>query len=432
MLDSAASPPVEAASTVPVLDLGGRSERSRSGSGGVVFLNWRDLRHPEGGGSELYVETVAARLAASGEPVTVFCAAHDQAPRDEVREGVRYVRRGSHLTVYLWAALLGIGARLGVSDRLGPHDVVVEVHNGVPFLARLWSSRPVLVLVHHVHREQWPVVFGPVVARLGWWLESRVAPRVNRRNDYVAVSGVTRDELAGLGVACERIAVVHNGTSPPQPTATAKTPYPSVVVLGRVVPHKRVELVLEAAAALRGQLPGLQVDVAGDGYWLPVLRERVAELGLEDVVTLHGRVDEQHKADLLARSWVQALPSLKEGWGLTVVEAGSHGTPSLAFRAAGGLAESIAHEDSGLLVDDVAGLQDALRRVLTDRDLRERLSEGARRRASRFSWSGTTQAFAACLDAARTQPRPRLARAPRARRPAAVQPSLSATSHLEE
>ncbi|MCW2777961.1 MAG: glycosyl transferase group 1 [Frankiales bacterium] len=362
---------------------------------GVVFLNWRDLTNPEGGGSELYVETVAQRLAATGEAVTVFCAAHANAPRDEVKDGVRYLRRGNHLTVYLWAALLGL------FGGFGEHGLVVEVHNGVPFLARQWSRRPVVELVHHVHREQWPVVFGPVGARVGWWLESWLAPRVNRRCSYVAVSDVTRDELAGLGVDPARVTVVHNGTTPPLPTTAARTAHPSVVVLGRVVPHKRVELVLQAAAALRDALPGLRVDVVGDGYWLPALRDEVARLGLADVVTLHGRVDEQTKADLLARSWVHAVPSVKEGWGLSVVEAGTHSTPSIAFRAAGGLAESIVDGTSGVLVDDEQGLQDGLRTLLTDTVERERLALGARRHAARFTWAGTATAFGAVLEAAR-------------------------------
>jgi len=362
---------------------------------GVLLLNWRDLKNPEGGGSELYVETLAARLAARGEAVTVFCAAHDSAPRDEVVDGVRFVRRGGRLTVYLWAALLGL---LG---RLGPHGVVVEVHNGVPFLARLWSRRPVVVLVHHVHREQWPVVFGPVGARVGWWLESRLAPWVNRRCAYVAVSEVTRDELVGLGVDRARIALVHNGTAPALPTTVTRTPAPSVVVLGRVVPHKRVELVLDAAARLRHEVPGLRVDVVGDGYWLPQVRQRVAALGLGDVVTVHGRVTEQTKADLLARSWVHAVPSIKEGWGLSVVEAGTHGTPSVAFRAAGGLAESVVDGTTGVLVDDVDGLHGALLGLLTDRDACARLGLGARRHAARFSWACSAQAFDDVLQEAR-------------------------------
>ena len=357
----------------------------------VLLLNWRDLTNPEGGGSELYVEQVAARLAARGDRVTLLCAAHANAPRDEVKDGVTYVRRGNHLTVYLWAAVLLLLGRLG---RSGP---VVEVHNGVPFLARLFPRRPVTVLVHHVHREQWPVVFGPVGARVGWWLESRVAPFVNRRAPYVAVSEVTKDELVGLGVDAGRITVVHNGTSPALATDAGRAAVPTIAVLGRVVPHKRVELVLQAAAALRDRVPGLQVEVAGDGYWLSEVRAEVARLGLEGVVTVHGRISEQDKADLLARAWVHAVPSVKEGWGLSVVEAGTHGTPSVAFRAAGGLAESIVDGGTGLLVDDVAGLETALQRLLTDAPLRTRLGEGARAHAARFTWPATAAAFSDVL-----------------------------------
>jgi hypothetical protein len=69
---------------------------------------------------------------------------------------------------------------------------VVDVQNGIPFFARLVAGAPVVVLVHHVHREQWHVVFGRMLAGLGWWMESRTAPRVHRGCQYIAVSGVTR------------------------------------------------------------------------------------------------------------------------------------------------------------------------------------------------------------------------------------------------
>lgn len=384
--------PSTSGSTVSVRGLVPRPRRSPEARD-VLVLNWRDLTNPEGGGSELYVENVASRLAAGGDRVTLFCAAHRNAPDDEVKDGIRYVRRGNHLTVYVWAAVLMVLGRLG---RTG---VVVEVHNGVPFLARLWTRRRVVVLVHHVHREQWTVVFGALGARLGWWLESTVAPWVNRHCDYITVSEVTKAELVGLGVNADRIDVVHNGTSPALATRVERAAVPTVVVLGRVVPHKRVELVLEAAAVLRHELPRLQVEVAGDGYWLPALRDKVAELGLEDVVRLLGRVTEQEKADLLARAWVHAVPSVKEGWGLSVVEAGTHSTPSVAFRAAGGVAESIVDGRTGLLVDDVDGLRGALRELLTDPDLRRLLGDGARSHASHFSWATTASAFSSALHA---------------------------------
>src|SRR5215211_4894667 len=109
-------------------------------AGGVLFLNWRDTTHPEGGGSEVYVERFAAGLAAQGRPVTLFCAAHPGAAASERVGGIRVVRRGGRLTVYLhawWAHLTG---------RLGRHGVVVDVQNGLPFFSALWCRRPLVVL----------------------------------------------------------------------------------------------------------------------------------------------------------------------------------------------------------------------------------------------------------------------------------------------
>jgi glycosyltransferase involved in cell wall biosynthesis len=361
---------------------------------GVLFLNWRDTTHPEGGGSEVFVERVAAGLAAQGRPVTLFCAAHPGAPASERVGDVRVVRRGGRLTVYLhawWAHLTG---------RLGRHEVVVDVQNGLPFFAALWCRRPLVVLVHHVHREQWRVVLPPLQARVGWWIESRLAPRLHRRARYVAVSEATRRELVGLGVEPAAVTVVHNGMAGPGPAAVVpRTPYPSVCVLGRLVPHKRVELALEAAARIRPHLPELKVLVVGQGYWEPHLRETVQRLGLEDTVELLGWVDEQTKQRVLASSWALAMPSIKEGWGLAVLEGAASGTPTVAFRAAGGVRESVVHGTTGLLADDLEEFTRHLAWVLLNRHLRERLGEAARAHAARFTWPQSVAAFAAVLDA---------------------------------
>jgi glycosyltransferase involved in cell wall biosynthesis len=362
---------------------------------GVLFLNWRDTTHPEGGGSEVFVERVAAGLAAQGRPVTLFCAAHPGAPASERVGGIRVVRRGGRLTVYLhawWAHLTG---------RLDGHDVVVDVQNGMPFLSALWCRRPLVVLVHHVHREQWRVVMPPLQARVGWWVESRLAPRLYRRARYVAVSEATRQELVGLGVRPGAVTVVHNGMAAPRPAvAVPRTPFPSICVLGRLVPHKRVELALEAAARIRQHLPELRVRVAGQGYWEPRVRETVERLGLQDAVELLGWVDEETKQRVLASSWALAMPSVKEGWGLAVLEAAANGTPTVAFRAAGGLRESVLHGTTGLLADDLGEFTRHLAWVLLNRHLRERLGEAARAHAARFIWPQSVAAFAAVLDAA--------------------------------
>ncbi|MFC4146835.1 glycosyltransferase family 4 protein [Micromonospora mangrovi] len=371
----------------------------------VLFLNWRDTRNPEGGGSEVYVERVAAELVARGHRVTIFCAAHRAAPAEETNaDGVRLVRRGGRHTVYAWAALCYLAGIVGLGPlsarRSGRRpQVLVDVCNGLPFLSPLWTRRPVLNLVHHVHREQWPVVLGRWAARFGWWVESWLAVRVYRNCRYVTVSEATRTELATLGVTTERVTVVHNGTPELPRTDTPRASYPLLVALGRLVPHKRVEVALKAVAELADELPGLRLVVAGQGWWEPHLRQVADELGIADRVEFRGFVTEEEKASLLAAAWVALTPSLKEGWGLTIVEAGAAGTPTVAFRDAGGVAEAMVDGVSGLLAEDVDDYVAKVRQLLCDDTARERMGAAAREHAASFTWPAAGERFAALVTA---------------------------------
>ena len=383
----------------------------------VVFLSWRDGRHPEGGGAELYLEQIAEGLVARGATVTVLSARYPGAPAEETVAGVRHVHRGSKLGVY------PAGLRALRRGELGRPDVVVDVQNGMPFLARLATRAPVVVLVHHVHKEQWPVVYPGVTGRVGWWIESRLAPRVYRRSQYVTVSVASREELVDLGVAESRVAVVHNGTAEPHVPARGASPRPTIAVVGRLVPHKQVEHVIDAAADLRHDIPGLRVVIVGSGWWEDEVRAHVARRGLEDIVDLEGHVAEERKQAVYDEAWVLALPSLKEGWGLVVGEAAMWGTPTVAYWSAGGTRESVLDGESGLLVDDERGLKEALRSVLVDGELRERLGRGALEHSHRFTWARAQESFATVLhevmDGRRVRgldPTPRRMRATRPRR----------------
>lgn len=360
----------------------------------VVFCNWRDTSNPEGGGSERYVERMAQGLADRGCQVTIRCARHDNAPDDEIRDAVRFVRRGGKLSVYP-RALAGLA-----TQRLGPVDLVVDVHNGVPFFSRLATRRPVVVLVHHVHREQWPVVYPGAAGRLGWWIESRMSPRLYAHSQYIAVSTATRDELIDLGIDGSRIAVVHNGTDPAPDLTGTRSAYPMICVVGRLVPHKQIEHAIDAVATLRSRHPLLRCQIAGAGWWEHSLREYAAARGVRDAIDFLGHVDNEAKHRLYASAWVQALPSLKEGWGLVVGEAGVHGTPTVAYRSARGTAESIESDASGLLVDSKADLIAGLGRILDDVELRERLGKGAYEKSLRYSWEHAEASFATVLDRA--------------------------------
>ncbi|MDO5501546.1 MAG: glycosyltransferase family 4 protein [Actinomycetia bacterium] len=351
----------------------------------ILMLNWRDMRHPEAGGAEKYLTMVASGLSARGHTVTVRTAAYPGSPAEETIDGVHYLRSGGRFDIYPRA----IGAQFLRRHR---PDVVVDVQNGVPYLSPLVQQAPVINLVHHVHREQWPVALGPALSRVGWWLESQVAPRVYRSSTYVTVSDATRRELIDLGIDSDRIQVIHNGTERVALEGAHRSGHPSLVVLGRLVPQKRVEFAIEAVAALHTEMPGLTLDVVGSGFWGSRLKALASTLGVADRVFFHGHVSESEKHHLLARSWVHVLPSLKEGWGLVVVEAGIHGTPTIAFTEAGGPTDSIVDGHTGMLVD--GGLPEfvaAAHRLLTDAPMRTRMSGAATTWVRQFTWDETVR-----------------------------------------
>ncbi|MEU4316261.1 glycosyltransferase family 4 protein [Nocardia sp. NPDC024068] len=376
----------------------------------VLLLCWRDTGHPQGGGSERYLEQVGAHLAARGVRVTLRTARYPGAPKRERIDGIDISRGGGRFTVYPRAlAAIALG-RIGLGPLKGVRpEAVVDTQNGIPFFARLVSGVPSVVLVHHGHREQWPVA-GRVVGRIGWWIESRLSPRVHRADQYLTVSLPSAEELATLGVDRSRIAVVRNGAEPvpgdvPTGAAEVRTPEPRVVVLSRLVPHKQIEDALTAVARLRGRIPGIRLDVIGGGWWADKLQDQAAVLGIADAVTFHGHVDESRKHELLARAWVHVLPSRKEGWGLAVIEAAQHGVPTVGYRSSRGLTDSIIDGVTGVLADDADQLAATVGELLDDAAARTIMGEKARARAREFSWehtaSGVQQVLAAAAAGAR-------------------------------
>ena len=366
----------------------------------VLLLCWRDTGHPQGGGSEAYLQRIGSQLAADGVEVTLRTARYPGAARREVLDGVTVSRGGGSYGVYVWAGLAMVASRAGLGPlrRVKP-DVVIDSQNGIPFLARLAFGRRSVVLVHHCHREQWPVA-GPLMSRFGWFVESRLSPRLHRENQYVTVSLPSARDLADLGVDPHRVAVVRNGLdeAPAETLELPRSETPRVAVLSRLVPHKQIEDVLDAVADLLPRTPDLHLDVVGGGWWGERLVAHAARLGITDAVTFHGHVDDRTKHEVLQRCWVHVLPSRKEGWGLAVTEAAQHAVPTIGYRSSGGLTDSIVDGVTGLLVDDHAQLVSRLDRLLSDRVLREQLGVKAQLRSGEFSWTQSADAMRVVLE----------------------------------
>jgi len=366
----------------------------------VLLLCWRDTGHPQGGGSETYLQRIGAQLAAGGIDVTLRTARYAGALRRDVVDGVHISRAGGRYTVYIWAGLAMVASRIGLGPlRRSRPDVVIDSQNGLPFLARLAFGRRVVVLVHHCHRDQWPVA-GRFLARFGWFVESWLSPRLHRDNQYVTVSLPSVRDLTDLGVDANRVAVVRNGLdeAPPDTLTGERSTTPRAVVLSRLVPHKQIEDALDAVAVLRTRIPELHLDVIGGGWWQDRLVRRAEKLGISDAVTFHGHVDDVTKHAVVQRCWVHLLPSAKEGWGLAVIEAAQHGVPTIGYRCAGGLADSVVDGVTGVLVDNHDELVDRFEQLLTDHVLRDELGAKAAARSREFSWPQSASAMRTVLE----------------------------------
>jgi glycosyltransferase involved in cell wall biosynthesis len=349
----------------------------------IDVIAWRDLDDVEAGGSEVHADEILQRWADAGIDVQLWTSRVDGAARQIRRNGYTVNRRAGRYAVFPRTAVAGIRGKIGTGDAL------VEIWNGMPFFSPVWSRKPRIVLLHHVHAEMWDMVLSPRLARLGRTMEQRIAPRFYRKSQIVTLSeSARRDLVRRLKHPADRVTVIPPGVDTRFTPGESRHPTPLVLGVGRLVPVKRFDLFIEAMIALKAIHPELEVMIAGEGYERPALEAQIAAVGAGGWFSLPGRLPD---ADLIAayrRAWVVVSASSHEGWGMTLTEAAACGTPAVATRIAGH-EDAVVDGQSGFLVSTPTELVEATSSILRDPMLRRRLSQGALRRVEDLTWNRT-------------------------------------------
>jgi len=281
-------------------------------------------------------------------------------------------------------------ARSAFARQVGETDLLVEVCNGMPYLAPLWHHGPTVCLVNHVHSDLWKMRFGGALtpaARIGRRLEQWALTGAQHRSLLVAVSPSTAHALRAIGVERDRIRVVHNGVEEPGPLLP-KASEPLFVAVGRLVEYKRIDLLLRLWERVR-PVTGGRLVIVGDGPERGRL-EQLAGPGVE----FTGHVSEAEKHRLLCAAWLLLHPSAVEGWGLVVTEAATRRTPTVAFDVPG-LRDSVVDAETGILAPGESSFAAAWCTLALSGHRREAMGKAARDRAARYRWHRTVRQFRA-------------------------------------
>ena len=259
---------------------------------------------------------------------------------------------------------------------------VFHTHNSLPLFDAFAAARlsGVRGHVHTDHARNFPDKLRYMIAEhfVSYFLD-----------EIVAVSDDTKKNLVYYEkISPSRITVIPNGIDSDrfmQPIDVAAvrraigiSSGPVIGLAARLTEQKGVIYLLQAAAQLRAQCPGLQVVIAGAGNQEESLKRATAQLGIAGAVHFLGmRLD---VPELVRAFDVYVIPSIWEGLPIALLEAFAAGTPVVASNV-GGVGKVIRHRESGSLVPprDPAALAAELAHVLGQPELRRKYSEMARR-----------------------------------------------------
>jgi len=351
----------------------------------ICHLIYDDVKNPWlGGGGALRAREIYRRLAGRHQ-VTVVTGHFPGAAREEVADGVRFLRVGSDAS-YARSRLSYCCQALACLRR---QEWEVWVHEFSAF-APLWPEarlrrRGLLFFYHFVGAHA--LVKHPLVGGVAWAAE---ALTLRRYANIVTISPSVQEEVRHrLGERQVQIDCVYTGVDA-RYFGLEPEEEPYLLYFGRMDVHtKGLDTLIAAYAQVAPQYPQVQLKVAGRGTPEAVaqVRRLISQAGVEGRVELLGAVDEAQKCELLRQALFACMPSRYEGWGIAAAEAQASCKAVLGTRVSG-LRDAVREGETGLLVEagQPGALAQGMRQLLDQPELRQRLGKEGRVWAGRFDW----------------------------------------------
>jgi len=297
----------------------------------ILILNWRDTSHPKSGGAEIVTMEHAKSWVRSGHNVTWLTAGYSCSLPDEIIQGVKIIRRWGSFSIYVYVPffLLNHGNQF---------DVIVDEVHGFPFFSPFFTNTPVLVFIHEIAGEIWDYMFQFPKNIIGKFLESLYF-YVYKSCFFWTIAPSTVNELIAHGIPKDHITAIPNSIVVPDHIhiTNEKEKKPTYIFVSRVVKMKGIEEVVKAFSFIVKEQRDAQLWIVGSGddNYINQLKTMMKEYNVLDKIHFFGKVSEGKKYFLMSHAHILLHASVKEGWGLVVLEAAHVGTPAIVYNVSG-------------------------------------------------------------------------------------------------
>lgn len=355
----------------------------------ILILNWKDIKNPNRGGAEVIAFEFAKRLVKEGHSVTFFSRSFKGASPEETIDGVKIIRRGNIVSVYVHAYLYY------KSLKTKP-DKVIDMVNTICWQTPLYIPKNKRVMyVNQLAQEVFFYELPFPLSAIAFLLE-RLEYQTYKNTNVICYSKSTQADLHHFGVPLRNIHIFPMGLDHKRYyEGHTKSKKPLFLFVARLVKMKRAALCIDAMKLLVEKKPDVELVIIGNGPEEENILSQIKKYGLQTNIQLItqnnfylNKNSHDVKIDYMQKAWALLLPSVKEGWGMVVTEAAACGTPSIVSKVTG-LRDSVIKDKTGLVLSakpTPVDLALAMETII-DKKINKKLSENAKKWAKNFDWN---------------------------------------------
>lgn len=353
----------------------------------ILILNWRLPTDPRAGGAERVTLKHAIAWVQAGNTVIWLAGSPTGRLLRYHRDGIQYLALGPTQLFFLFA-----GVYRWILVR-GSVDCIIDEIHGFPAWSVLWAPfTPKIAFIHEVALEIWDVMYSFPINIIGKFVERWVFPFFYQGLPFWVDAPSVATELSRIGVPKKSIHVIPCAVDVPSAAFISKRKENvfTLVILSRIVAMKGIAYAIDTFIQIKKKIPTSKLWIVGDGDpdYIAKQRSTLAKHGVLKDVIFWGKVSEQKKYNLLSKAHILLHTSVREGFGLTILEAEHAGTPCATFNVSG-LQDLVRDGENGIQVPfpDTSKLANSLIRLKSNPETYTTLRKNALRHVREYTWT---------------------------------------------